>query len=167
MQIIFVHHAERDKKIQIGSNQEDDITTLGKEDAKITAKLLENASKKLNIMAIYTSPFKRCMHTAEIINKRLHLPIFKDERLNEFKAFKPDETWVELQQRIMDAIKDVVLKHDNDPKNAAIMITSGVNIAGFINVAYKIKPTKDTPFIGVPSCSPIGFKIDKSYFENK
>ena len=168
MQIIFVHHANREKIHKFPDNQEDDITSIGKEDAKITSKFLEQASAKLNIMAIYTSPFKRCMNTAKILNKRLHLPIFNDDRLNEFKALnKVNETWTMLQQRVMDSIKDVVFKYDNDPKNAVIMITSGINIAGFINIVYKIEASKDAPFIGVPSCSPLAFNIDKNYFRKE
>lgn len=165
MNIIFVHHAERNHTNEFPYNQNDDITKLGEEDAKITAKLLEKASKKLNIMGIYTSPFLRCKHTAEIINKRLHLPVFTDERLNEYRYASREEKWVELQQRVMDTIKDVVFKYDDEPNSAAIMITSGINIAGFINVAYKLDARSDAPFIGIPSTSPLGFKIDKSYFK--
>ena len=63
MELIFVHHAMR--KFGNPRSQEDDITELGEKDAKVVAELFAVANKK-NIKAIYTSPFKRCLKTAQI-----------------------------------------------------------------------------------------------------
>ena len=132
---------------------------LAKKDAKIVAKLFEKASKNLNIKAIYSSPFKRCIKTANIINKKLQLPLISEERFNEFCSVK-NESWFDCQQRIINAIKDIVNKYDDN--DTVICVTSGVNLTAFISLAYNIKPNNDLPFPMVMSCSPICFKIDKN-----
>lgn len=173
MKIFYVHHALRN----IGNppTQNDDIKPLGIKDAKIVSKLFTEAkSKYLNIRAIYTSNYLRCLKTAEIINKKLNVPIIAEPRFNEFvgvhsavkgKENKNGETWVECQNRIIAALKDIVNTYnDND---AVICVTSGVNITAFISVAYGIKPSNNLPFPLVPSCSPIGFDIKKEMFNGE
>lgn len=172
MKIIYVHHALR----EIGNppTQDDKIQPLGLQDAETTAKLLKLMSEKSNskFKAIYTSPYYRCAKTAEIVNKYINLPIYEDSRLNEFnKVFEviengqsvtKTENWTECQTRIREAIKDIVFKHDDT--DAVICVTSGVNITAFIGLAYKIPASENMPFPWVPSCSPIGFEIDKNCF---
>ncbi len=172
MKIIYVHHALRD----LGNppSQEDGILPLGMKDAEVTAEVLKSMANKSksNFKAIYTSPYFRCKKTAEIINKHINLPIYEEPRLNEFnKVFEviegglsltKTETWSECQTRIREAVKDIVFKYgDND---TVICVTSGVNITAFIGLAYKIPISEDMPFPWVPSCSPIGFEIDKNCF---
>lgn len=171
MRIIYVHHALRQKNNP--PSQSDDIQPLGVKDAEITAELLNMMSSYSNLKAIYTSPYYRCKKTATIINKLINLPIYEDSRFNEFnnvfEAVKGQigddnkESWLDCQLRIREAIKDIVYKYDD--KDTVICVTSGVNITAFICLAFKIKPSNDLPFPLVPSCSPIGFDIDKSCFE--
>ena len=172
MRIIYVHHALRQKGDP--PSQEDKIQPLGIKDAEITAELLKIMSKELNFKAIYTSPYYRCAKTSEFLNKHLNVPIYSEPRLNEFtgvfeavkngESVASTETWIDCQTRIREAIKDIVCKFDNDDKDAVVCVTSGVNITAFIGVAYKIPVSEELPFPWVPSCSPIAFKIDKSYF---
>ena len=82
MKIIYMHHAERD----IGKNhtnpdlrQLEDITDIGIKEAELLAERFKNK----NITAIVTSPYIRCKHTAEIINKYHNAPIIDDDRFNE------------------------------------------------------------------------------------
>ena len=159
MRIIYVHHAQRDASE--GLNQNNDITELGFRDAQIQAEMLSSLTK-LNYKAIYTSPFYRCRKTADIINAKFNLPIFEDERLNEFQRKTKDETWVDVQTRIAECLKDIVDRYEEN--DVVICVTSGVNVAAFINLAYKLKPSENAPFIGISSCSPLGFTIDKSCF---
>lgn len=173
MKIIYCHHALR--KLGNPPSQNDDIKKLGKKDAKLVSDILLDAQKHgSNIKAIYTSPYLRCKKTAEIINKHINVPIIEDSRLNEFvnvhHAVKyglsadASENWVDCQNRVIECIKDIVLSfNDND---TVICVTSGVNITAFISVAFKIKPNNNLPFPLVPSCSPIGFNIDKSFFKD-
>ena len=172
MKIIYVHHALR----QVGNppSQDDKIHPLGIQDAETTAELLKIMSDKSKspFKAIYTSPYYRCAKTAEIINKHLNLPIYEDPRLNEFnkvfevieggKSVTKTETWLECQTRIINAIKDIVNKYDDN--DTVICVTCGVNITAFISLAFKIQPNENLPFPLVPSCSPIGFDIDKNCF---
>ncbi len=170
MKIIYVHHALR----QVGNppSQDDKIQPLGLQDAEIVAELMKMMSEYSNIKAIYTSPYFRCAKTAEIINKHINVPIYEEPRFNEFnKVFEvieggvsttKTETWTECQNRIREAIKDIVFKYDDN--DTVICVTSGVNITAFISLAFKIQPNENLPFPLVPSCSPIGFDIDKNCF---
>lgn len=170
MRIIYVHHALRQKGNP--PSQDDKIQPLGLQDAEIVAELMKMMSEYSNIKAIYTSPYFRCAKTAEIINKHLNVPIYEEPRFNEFnkvfdviegnKTITKTESWVDCQIRIRNAIKDIVNKYDN--RDTVICVTSGVNITAFISLAFKIQPSENLPFPLVPSCSPIGFDIDKNCF---
>lgn len=171
MKIIYVHHALRQKGNP--PTQNDKIQPLGLKDAEVTAELMREISKSTSIKAIYTSPYYRCVKTAEILNKYLGVPVFEDNRFNEFnksydvfengKVVTKTETWLDCQLRLRDAIWDIVKKYkEND---TVICVTSGVNLTAFISLAYKIKPNENLPFPMVSSCSPVGFKIDKSCFD--
>ena len=99
------------------------------------------------------------------MNAGRNLPIYEDARLNEYGKWNEevkDETWEELQARIMAVIKDVVNRYEDDDQ--VVVVTSGVNVVGFLNVVYRLKPSEKAPFIGIPSCSPLMFDIDKTFF---
>ena len=166
MRIIYVHHALRD--VREIPTQEDGLKDLGKEDAILTGKILKEISGGKNIVGIFTSPYFRCKETTRLINESLNLNVYEDERLNEYTRWDPKknqhESWVDLQIRLTKAIKDVVYKYNDE--DAAIFVTSGVNIMAFISLAYRLAPSENAPALGVASCSPIGFDIDKSHFEN-
>ncbi len=158
MKIFFVHHALRVKGNPPGPN--DNIHKLGVRDAKLTAVLLKRYQKMNgNLKAIYTSPYYRCSKTAELINKYVKVPITRDDRLNEMNI-SGGESWLSLQKRVRECLTDILNSFtEND---CVVCVTSGVNIAGFISLAYKLKPSDSTPFITMPSCSPIVFEINKS-----
>ena len=65
MNIIYCHHAQRNRGTI--PSQDDDITALGEQDAKLFAEMLKNEDD-VKVSKIYTSPFFRCRKTAEIIN---------------------------------------------------------------------------------------------------
>ena len=156
MKIVYIHHGNRLKGNP--STQDDDLTELGYKDCELVAELLNNEKNKQNIKAIYTSSFFRCTKTAEIVNTHLDVQIIKDERLNEFGSFK-NESWVECQKRIIACIDDIVKKYNDE--DIVICVTSGVNIGAFICKSFNIEPSSNTPFLGVPSCSPILFEFKK------
>lgn len=170
MKIFYCHHALRDKGNP--PSQEDGIRDLGREDASVVARLLNDSVENgFNIKAIYTSPYFRCKETARLINEMIQVPIYEDTRLNEFigvhklvkgEVCKDGETWKECQDRIIDALKDIVNSYDE--KDVVICVTSGVNISAFIALAYGLKPSNDLPYPLVPSCSLIGFDIKKEHF---
>ena len=158
MKIFYIHHAKRKKNTP--PSQMDGITNIGKKDTKLVAKIFSDAKKKgENIVAIYTSPFLRCKKTAKIINKLIDIPIFEEERLNEFGSIK-EEKWIDCQIRTRDFLKDIIAKYNDE--DVIICVTSGVNLTAFIGQFYKIKSSNKLPYPIVPSCSPIGFEINKS-----
>ena len=152
MNIIYCHHAQR---IYTGS-QKDDITDLGKKDAELVGQFIKDIP---NVKAIYTSPYFRCVKTARIINKSLNVPIIEEDRFNEFVSKENKETWVDLQKRVIAGIKDIVNKYNDE--DTIICVTSGVNIAGFLDWNLGLKPSENMPFLGIISCSPIIFKYNK------
>ena len=157
MNIIYCHHANR--KITNPPSQDNDITTLGKKDAKLFNKLLKKSNTKIS--AIYSSEYLRCTKTAKILNKGFNVPILLDQRLNE----KPkSEDWQNCQKRISDCLLDIIKKHDNS--DTVIVVTSGVNISGFINLAYGLNPSPNAPYLQISSLSPITFIFDKEKFDN-
>ncbi|MBQ9790510.1 MAG: histidine phosphatase family protein [Clostridia bacterium] len=164
MQIYYVHHALRDKGNP--PTQADDITELGRKDAILSGKILSERikSRGTKLIGIFTAPEFRHTETARFLNESLNAQIFLDERLSEMKCYDKSESWVALQTRVREAIKYVVMKYDADD-TCAVMVTSGVNLAGFIDVAYKLQPSETAAFPWVHSCSPIGFDINKSHFE--
>ncbi len=160
MQIIFCHHAHRDKSK--GLNENDGLTKIGVKDAKNTAKLLSEAHKIRPINAIYSAPLFRCTKTAEIINKYIKLPIFTDERLNE-QDFKNNESWLDTQNRVREFLLEIIKKHDEN--DIVVCVTSGINVMAFIQLALNIPASPDAYKIGVPSCSPLVFNYKKADFE--
>ncbi len=157
MKIIYVHHGEREKS----GNREDplvgnseDLTPNGIKDAELVAKRFED--KK--ITAIVTSPYIRCKHTAEIINKYHNVPIIEDERFNELDYYNK-ERFKPFLKRNIEAIKDIVKKYTDD--DVIICVTSGVNLSAFICYFYKIRPTHRTPWAQAIQTSPVAFTIGK------
>jgi broad specificity phosphatase PhoE len=156
MKIIYVHHAERD----IGPNhtdpilrQKEDITKLGVEQAELLSKRMSNTK----ITAIVTSPYLRCKHTAEIINKYHNLPIVEDERFNESEYHEERE---HLLRRNMEAIDDIYKKYNDD--DTILCVTSGINLTAFICYFYDIEPTNQVPLSQAWDISPISFTKGKA-----
>ena len=58
MQILYVHHADRDRSNKIIDRQLQDITQNGIQEANLLAEKLKELN--VNITAIYTSPYLRC-----------------------------------------------------------------------------------------------------------
>ncbi len=160
MFLFYIHHGSRE--VKGGMNQSNDLTKLGVADVKITAKIFDKLKSKYNIKAIFTSPYLRCKKTAQIINKKLNVPVYEDDRLNEFRSVE-NEIWVDCQKRIMELLKEIVVKFG--PNDTILCVTSGVNLAAFTNAAYNLKPNEKAIFPIVPMCSPIGFELSKENFE--
>ena len=155
MKLVYVHHAMR--KFGNPRSQEDDITELGVQDAKIVAKLFAAE----DIKAIYTSPFKRCLKTAQIINEKLNVPIICESRFNEAGSVE-NETWLDFQNRVREGLKDIVYKYNDD--DCVVCVMSGVNVVAFMQLVFNLLPSATAPIIKIPSCSPMIFDINKSNF---
>ena len=157
MNIIYMHHAERDiKNNNPELKQFDDITARGIQEAELLAEKF----KTRNITAIVTSPYLRCKHTAEIINKYHNSKIIEDERFNEMN---PGEEWEDLLKRNMAAIDSIINSYQDD--DTIICITSGVNFSAFVCYFYNITPTNDIPWSQAGAISPIIFTKGKKMLD--
>lgn len=156
MKIIFVHHAHR-KKDKTGK-QLDKVTNIGKQDIKTTAKIMKAGKQQgINFKAVFCAPTKRHIDTAKAIGKRVSAPVFTDNALNEKQS---TENWLKTQVRVRNFIGEIL--HTYKPEDAVVCVTSGVNVVAFLQIIFKLKPSPDAPFIGVPSCSPLVFDIDNN-----
>lgn len=155
MKLIYVHHADRDRSNKSIPRQEQDITENGKKEAELFAEKL----KQVEITAIYTSPYLRCRHTAEIINKYNNAPIYEEEGFNEMQN---GETYKEFQERNMSSIDKIVKKHSDD--DMVICVTSGVNLSSFVFYFTGIAPSNDNTWIQGITCSPVLFTTDGKVF---
>ena len=156
MKIIYMHHAERnitDNHNNPEYRQLEDITKNGIKEAELIAEKFKNSK----ITAIYTSPYLRCKHTAEIINKYLNVTIIEEERFNEMKRH---EEWKDLLKRNMDAIDYIVNKHDEEDN--IICVTSGVNFSAFVCYFYNLEPSNEIPWSQGVTCSPINFYVNNT-----
>lgn len=151
MKLIYVHHAERDVSSNV-EKQEQDITEAGMKEAFLLAEKL----KQLKVTAIYTSPYLRCKHTAEILNQYIQVPIYEESRFNEKDK---NESWREFQERNMEAIDDLVNTYQEDD-DLVICVTSGVNLSAFIFYFTKIKVSNENPWIQAVACSPVLFSTN-------
>ena len=155
MQILYVHHAERDRANKSIDRQYQNVTKNG----IIEANLLAEKLKQKNITAIYTSPYLRCTHTAEIINKYNNAPIYEEDRFNEMKN---EETWKEFQIRHINALNEIINKHNED--DFIVCVSSGVNLSAFIYYFTKQKPSNDNPWIQALTISPVLFSTNNKVF---
>ena len=155
MQILYVHHAERDRSNKTIDRQLQDITKNG----VIESELLSEKLKQINITAIYTSPYLRCKHTANIINQYNNAPIYEEKRFNELKN---GETWKEFQTRHFQALDEIIQKHDEN--DFIICVSSGVNLSAFIYYFTNQEPSNDNPWIQALTISPVLFSTNNQLF---
>ncbi len=159
MKIIYMHHAERN----IGKNHHDkelrqleDITERGIKDAELVSDRLKD--EKIDL--IVSSPYLRCMHTAEIINKYHNVKIVEDSRFNEMETGEDKE---HLLKRNMEAIDDIYKNNSDD--STIVCITSGVNLTAFVCYFYNIEPTNYTPWCQANGISPVNFTKGKQMLD--
>lgn len=150
MEIIYVHHAERE--INFNANQDDGLTVNGVAECELYAQKIKNEKR---IAAIYSSPYNRCKKTSELINKYINKPIYYDERFNEFK--NGAESVSAFLSRNIEALKEIKSKYSEN--DIILVVTSGVNIMAFICMQYNIKPSDDITFVQAKAISPVGFNL--------
>ena len=154
MKVVYVHHANRQKGNP--PSQKDGLTEVGLKDCEVTRELLNEANKEYKICKIYTSEYFRCTKTCELINKDIKAPVVVDSRLNEKGK---EENWVDTQIRLHEFLDEIVEKHKED--DTVVCVTSGINLGAFVAKSLKLKPARNFPMYGVPSCSPIMFEYKK------
>ena len=164
--IIFLRHAQAEnnaKRILAGRTEGVHLTKTGIEQAEQIAKYL----KPLDISAIYSSPIERASHTAEIVAKNTSLDYELDDRLTEIemgkftlmnyddmfakygniflKFYENDpviaeqevETFLHVQERILDIVNHIVEKHKNEN---VILVTHMDPIKSMLSTVMDLKP---------------------------
>ena len=164
--IIFLRHAQAEnntKRILAGRTEGVPLTKAGIEQAESIAKYL----KPLNISAIYSSPIERASHTAEIVAKNNSLDYELDDRITEIemgrftrmnyddmfakygniflKFYENDpviaeqevETFLHVQERILDIVNHIVEKHKNEN---VILVTHMDPIKSMLSIVMDLKP---------------------------
>ena len=164
--IIFLRHAQAEnnaKRIHAGRTEGVHLTKTGIEQAEQIAKYL----KPLDISAIYSSPIERASHTAEIVAKNNSLDYELDDRLTEIemgkftlmnyddmfakygniflKFYENDpviaeqevETFLHVQERILDIVNHIVEKHKNEN---VILVTHMDPIKSMLSTVMDLKP---------------------------
>ena len=157
MKLLYVHHADRNRTNKSIDRQLQDITENGIKEANLLAEKLNELN--INITAIYTSPYLRCKHTAEIINKYHNAPIYEEPQFNEMHSY---ETWKEFSIRNMQGIDNIIKKHNKN--DFIICVSSGVNISPFIYYFNNIEPNDNSPKMQALTTSPILFSTDNKCF---
>ena len=128
MQILYVHHADRDRSNKNIDRQLQDITENGIQDANLLAEKLKELN--VNITTIYTSQYLRCKHTTEIINKYHNAPVIEEPRFNEMNNA---ETWKEFSLRNMEGIKCKAENIKQDDKSKQNSISFKIKIINHIS----------------------------------
>ena len=164
--IIFLRHAQAEnnaKRILAGRTEGVHLTKTGIEQAEQITKYL----KPLDISAIYSSPIERASHTAEIVAKNNSLDYELDDRLTEIemgkftlmnyddmftkygniflKFYENDpviaeqevETFLHVQERILDIVNHIVEKHKNEN---VILVTHMDPIKSMLSTVMDLKP---------------------------
>jgi len=164
--IIFLRHAQAEnnaKRILAGRTEGVHLTKTGIEQAEQIIKYL----KPLDISAIYSSPIERASHTAEIVAKNNSLDYELDDRLTEIemgkftlmnyddmfakygniflKFYENDpviaeqevETFLHVQERILDIVNHIVEKHKNEN---VILVTHMDPIKSMLSTVMDLKP---------------------------
>ncbi|MBR3888733.1 MAG: histidine phosphatase family protein [Clostridia bacterium] len=177
MEILIVRHGKTDWNIQkkLQGRVDIELNEIGKMQARETAQLLENE----NIDLIISSPLKRAIQTAEIINESRNIPVIIDERIaernfgvyegrdvttfdfNEFwsfkypKDFEGAETLDDFFERVYTFLDE--LKEKYKDKRILLVTHGGVSIP--VNCYFNGIPDEDNIFfLCMNNCEVAKFK---------
>ena len=159
--LILVRHGETDWNVEGRYQGQADppLNRRGEEQAHRVAQALQNKG----VDVIYSSPLKRAWQTAQIIAEYTHAPVYAEPRLMEinqgeweglhvseiaarypdlFRQWEEDpwrvripggETLQEVQQRVYEAVDDIVAKH---PGQTVVLVRHRTPIA-LLKVRYQ------------------------------
>ena len=80
MELVLIRHAEPERVVSAHGRADPELTPRGREQARRTAQWLAHEP----IAAVWSSPLRRAVATAEPLAERLGLPLATDERLSEY-----------------------------------------------------------------------------------
>ena len=136
MEIIFIRHAEKKEK-----NGDVGLSKKGIKQARNLTKKL----KKECFNEVYCSNLKRAIETANIISKKLSIPLKIDPALNEVSSSllkKDRKKWTKKERKEYNKLKNFLDKLTKNPrKNKRILIISHGNaIRLCISILLELNP---------------------------
>jgi len=100
MEILFSRHGETDTNVNGKTHRRDDEMGLNAA-GKLQSSKLADAAAKHNVRAIFTSPAKRAIETAQIVGRPLGLqPIVVDDLRERDWGDWNSEPWAEIEPRL-------------------------------------------------------------------
>lgn len=178
--IYFVRHGETTSNASeiITGRTEVELSENGLKQALIVAEALKN----IKIDAIYCSPLKRTMHTCEIVNKNIGLPINYDNRIlardyGKFEGVRYCDMHGELNwninvlengidnEPIIDMAKRVFefidfIKHQYGNKN--VLVVSHSSVGKIFNCYFNGFPTDGNVFAKkIKNAEVVEFRFDE------
>lgn len=171
MIILFVRHA-------------DDLNDVITERGRRQCEMMIDYEEEYTFSKIYTSPAKRCVETANALNKKFNVEVVVEkglierERLaNDVPQNKKEQEWYdnylnpnysskkpegckEYLERTFKAFRKIINKHFDKNENVAIVAHSGTMypLSAFI---HGIKDGEDVKWVRVGNCAKIYYEIDK------
>lgn len=170
MLVYFVRHGEVENPegIKYGRLPGFPLSEVGRVEVRKTAAELVNK----NIEVIYSSPLLRTKQSAELIEAKLKVPLYFDDRLLEFdcgqyqgmseKEFRERKPWLfggETPQQSGDRIIDFLnfVKSENKYKTIAVVSHEGPIVMAILNLAGKTE--EDYDLISLPTGGCIRFEF--------
>ncbi len=125
MKIILIRHGESEQNAKINDNEDSYLTTNGKKQAEHLAVRL----KGYNISEIYSSNLIRAKQTAEIISKKIKIPIkgFFSE-LNEYKRNHLKKKLLTLFSPRLKKLRKLLnnLSEDKEQDKTILIVSHGI-----------------------------------------
>lgn len=168
--ITFIRHGETEWNVagKQQGHQNSDLTSRGIQQAEMIGRYLRTNSYDL----IYSSDLKRALHTAQLINEQLKIPLIKNKNLRErklgimegltrdefkirysieFKRFTSDIDYVipqgessrQFYQRTIKSVEEIVDAH---PGEKLLVITHGGNLSCIFRRIFDIPLDKKRNF---------------------
>lgn len=141
MKIILVRHGESEKNVNITNNKDSPLTARGKKQVEHLA----NRLKEYDISEIYSSNLVRAKQTAEIISKKIKIPIKEHfQELNEYeiKELKSRSFHLfNIRLKKLKKLLKIILKDKNKDKNI-IIVAHGTANKIILGHLLNLKPSK-------------------------
>ncbi len=122
MKIYLVRHGEKEDE-----TKDPPLTEKGERQINLLARRLKQ--EKVKVSKIYTTNYLRTIKTADIISKKLCLPVVRDDRLNELYSeffYLPD---VSVEHEMIFAVKTFVDELVSKKQDVILAMHGGINRA--------------------------------------
>jgi phosphohistidine phosphatase SixA len=140
MKIILIRHGEKEKK-EFKEDKEKGLTERGKKQVLYLADYL----KKFNVSEIYSSNLIRAKETAEIISKKINIPIKASfEELNEYESKHFKNYFLRIFSLRLKKLKKLLdrLSEEKEKDKTIVIVSHGLTNRLIIAYLLRIKISK-------------------------